>query len=93
MIQIVSIEFEGTSTLYDFKTDLNLEIGDLVVCDTSCGYFLGTVADIKGRSDKATKWIVDKVDLKAHEERLAKERKLKELKRLMDERLKRARRT
>jgi uncharacterized protein (DUF1919 family) len=73
---------------YDFKTDLDLKEGDLVVCDTARGYNVGQVVGIKESSKSATKWIVCKVDLEAHQKRLEHEKKLAEIKAKMEQRRK-----
>lgn len=83
------IKFEGNYKQYEFKTDLDLKKGDLVVCDTSIGYSVGEVINLLEEiTNKATKWLVCKVDLENHKARLVKEAKLKDLKAKMEKRRK-----
>lgn len=87
MEKVVGVKFSGTYSTYAFKTDLDLKVDDLVVCDTSRGYSVGKVA---GGTDvsKATKWIVQKVDVAAFEARKAKEAELEKMLRKMETRRK-----
>jgi len=77
--RIVQIAFAGNfERLYDFFTDLDLKVGDPVVCDTFRGFSVGKVAEFVETSTKADKWIVQKVDVEGHEKR-NRERELKEM--------------
>jgi sporulation protein YlmC with PRC-barrel domain len=86
MYKIVSVLMEKSysNKNYSFYTDLELEVGDKVVCDTVNGLVVGEVKEInvKTPSAKVTKFIVDKIDIKGHQLRLEREeiRKEKELK-------------
>jgi hypothetical protein len=72
--KIVQISFAGNKeVLYDFFCDMRLRIGDPVVCDTARGFSIGRVEGFVEESDKAEKWIVQKVDIKGHQERLRRE--------------------
>lgn len=47
---------------YDFFTDIDdLEVGDIVVCDTSNGLAIACVEELLTESDKAAAWIISKV--------------------------------
>lgn len=64
MIREVKISFAGNmEALYSFLTDFAVQIGDIVVCETSRGPSCGKVADlVEGFSGKADKWLIAKVD-------------------------------
>lgn len=81
---IALVKFDGSYKDYAFKTDLELQGGDTVVCDTTHGLSIGKVVGFQDSSNLATKWILCKVDLEKHEERIKKEKKLKEIKKKMD---------
>ena len=66
MNKIVAVKFTQGSNTYDFFNDLDVKLGDTVVCDTAYGLSVGTVVGLKDTSPRATKWIVDKVDLSRH---------------------------
>lgn len=87
-MEIAVIKFRSSCKLYDFKTDIQLDINDTVVVDTDNGFGVGEVAGFKKESTMATKWVLSKVDIRAHEARLAREKKVKELKKEMDKRRK-----
>jgi len=86
----VGIQFKDANGLpfgrtYTYKTDLELKVGDEVVVDApSTGLTVvvvsevHTLADIDANAAYKYKWVVTKVDLDAHEERLAKEDELAE---------------
>lgn len=72
--RIVQIAFAGNyEVLYDFFTDIDLQVGDPVVCDTARGYSVGKVSGFVDKSTKATNWIVQKVDVDGHKKRLERE--------------------
>lgn len=91
-MKTVSIRIENSTyaKLYDFMTDFDdIKVGDMVVAETVNGLVVGTVKLIaNGKSSNATKWIVDKVDVAAHNARREKEKKLADLKKQMDKRRK-----
>lgn len=69
--RIVQISFAGNlSYLYDFYTDLDLTVGDPVVCDTIRGFSVGKVMGFVETSTKATNWIVQQVDVEGHKARM-----------------------
>jgi predicted Mrr-cat superfamily restriction endonuclease len=100
MSKFINVTFENSSdnnlrTLgskeYVFKCDQEVAKGDLVVCETSRGYGIGTVVGEEThetRRKMATAWIISKVDLTAHKIRLEKEQKMSVLKAKMTERKK-----
>lgn len=76
---------------YVFKCAEEVSEGDLVVCETSRGFGVGRVCSIeirKSRIEQANAWIICKLDLSAHLERLKTEARLNELKSQMLERKK-----
>ena len=81
-------KWQGDSdSVYSFNSDLkDLNVGDLVVCDCSTGYTIGSVVSIAqiDTSGRTSRWLVQKLDLTRHSERLALAKKQKELRGLMD---------
>jgi len=75
---------------YSFKTNLNLSAGDLVIVDTSTGgatlAYVSNTDITDGRSLKATRWVIQKVDMREHRKRIVKEAKLLALRERMDTR-------
>lgn len=87
--KIAVVEFESGYKSYEFKTDIeDLHVGDYVVVDTSSGINVARVVEIKDYSNKATKWVIQKLDMTKHQERLEKEKKLKEIQAKMEARRK-----
>jgi hypothetical protein len=78
---------------YDFRTDLDLNVGDLVVCDVcyqgeNC-YTNGRVIRVMEQpSTKAVKWVVQKIDLEAHMKRLELQSRIAAVKAKMERRRK-----
>ncbi|HLO11520.1 MAG TPA: hypothetical protein VK190_04625 [Pseudoneobacillus sp.] len=84
---------------YNFLTDTDkLVTGEKVVVDTVNGL---TIAEVVGYSpsdqefgetfgNKLAKWVIQKIDLTAHEERLANAKRIEELKKKMEIRRKKA---
>lgn len=73
---------------YDFWSSIPLQEGDIVVVDTANGLQLASMSGVKSTSNSANKWVVAKVDLNEHEERIRKEEKRKELEKAMEARAK-----
>jgi predicted GTPase len=76
---------------YDFFTDIeDLKAGDTVVVDTQNGLQLAKVDMVytEKTPGRATKWVVAKVDLSAHEARLEREKKAAELRKKLEARRK-----
>jgi len=83
------VKFQGTSKHYHFITDLDLQEGDTVVCDTAVGITVAAVIRIEEEvSSLATKWIIDKVDIDTHKRRMELEAKKKDIKAKMEKRRK-----
>jgi len=78
---IAQIEFAGNHEIqYDFFTDITgLMPGDVVVCDTARGYSRGVFIAYIPRTDKATRWLVCRVPVEAHRERMAAMRELEDM--------------
>ncbi|GMB00896.1 hypothetical protein [Pelosinus sp. IPA-1] len=69
-MKIVQIAFRGNyAKLYDYFTDLDLSVGEPVVCETGSGYSIGTVAGFIPVSKNAKAWIVQKIDVEGHKQR------------------------
>jgi hypothetical protein len=69
----VLVKMDGNN--YSFFSDLpGLEKGDSVVVDTQRGYGIGEIFAVEGLTKKqrgrATKWVMQKVDVEAHKKRL-----------------------
>lgn len=72
-MQVVSVAFDSGPKLYDYYTDLPLHVGDLVVVPAgSFAYAVVRVRRVKERSDKATKLVIQRVDIEAYRERIRK---------------------
>ena len=63
----------NTSRKYDYLTDLEFEKGDVAVVETPQGFTLVTIQevgpDLLFGNLPGHKWIIDKVDIKGHEDR------------------------
>jgi len=55
---------------YSFLTDLVLQVGDQVVCDTSRGFSVGRVVSLEGDTSKANRWVVSRIDEAAFREKV-----------------------
>lgn len=78
MKKIAKVKFVGEIKLYDFFIAEDVaKVNDSVVCDTARGYSVGVIREIKEVADnfsgRATKWIVCKVDLEKHMQRIQRE--------------------
>jgi hypothetical protein len=70
-------KFGCASKPYNFKTHLNVSVGDQVVVDTSNnGAAIAEVCSTEGNYGKATRWVIQKVDMQEHRERVVREAKL-----------------
>lgn len=68
---VVRISFKGNLVkLYDYLTDLDLKAGEPVVVPTGSGFSVGRVEKILESSNKATAWVVQRVDIAGHKERM-----------------------
>ncbi|MCY8119554.1 hypothetical protein ACR6EC_07385 [Bacillus subtilis] len=87
--EIVVVEFDPTLKHYDFKNCLEgISIGDSVVVDTRNGVRAGTVVGFKNASKLADRWVIQRVDLEGHKERLEKEKERIAVKAQMEKRRK-----
>ncbi|BDR75247.1 hypothetical protein [Clostridium tetani] len=59
---------------YSYKTDIeNLKEGDVLVVEANNSYAIAIFqrySEIKSRVEQATKWVVQKVDIEAHEAKM-----------------------
>lgn len=93
---VIGVKFDDFpySKEYDFKYDKDdLKVGDVVVVDTSRGLQVAKVTTITKLAagetySKATKWVIQKIDLTEHNARLERERKAAELKKQLEARRK-----
>lgn len=89
MENIVLVEFPTSYKEYAFRNDIEgIKAGDKVVVDTANGFVVADVTGVDVASNKASKYVVQKIDTEAHEKRLEKANKLKELKAKMEDRRK-----
>ena len=87
--QIIRVKFPNSynNQEYDFFCYIDVKVGDTVVVDTVNGLQIATVSSLNG-GDKATKEVVDVVDLDAFNERKKKAAQIKALKSKMNKRVK-----
>lgn len=93
MKRVILVTFNLSTKEYAYFTDDDsIETGDLVVADARGEFKLVEVTQTVGLTQldiqKATKWIVTKVDTKAHEERVRKENLVQEIRNKLVERQK-----
>ena len=92
MIKTVKVKFAESynNKSYDFLCDIDdIEIGDYVVTDSANGLSVAKVQEINdGVSSKATKFIVQKIDMEKHNIRLEQQKRVATLKKKLDERWK-----
>lgn len=85
--KVVGVKFQGNSQVYDFFTDLDLQVDDLVVCDTAIGFSTAKVAIIRDNASQiCRKWIVQKIDIVAHKARLEHQKAIDQLMQQMNAR-------
>ena len=89
-MQTVFVRFNENPLNYSFKATDNIKKGDLVVVDTRYGFRIGEIVydHVEGKEfiDKATKWIVQKIDVEQWKENKHKEERRQELLEKMEER-------
>lgn len=77
-MKTVSVKFDGNSRSYAYMTDIEgVEVGDVLVVHTPhSGYTCVTVTSVDETADtveKATKWVVCKVDVAGYNDRIERE--------------------
>lgn len=94
MKKVAGVQFPGNLKHYFFFTDIdNLQVGDILVVDTANGLQIVKFVEYRSLDDiiqKPTKWVVQKVDLTKHRERMEAIERAEKLKRMMEERRKQA---
>lgn len=86
---IAVVQYPSGYKNYDFLNHVeDLEVGDTVITDSSNGLSIAKVVSFKESSTTANKWIVQKVNLTAHRERVAKQTKVNALRKKMEQRRK-----
>jgi ADP-ribose pyrophosphatase YjhB (NUDIX family) len=87
-VKIVSVSFYGDARTYDYFTqDMALREGDKVVVDGAGKIQVAEVREVyefNGKDSKARKWVIQKVDFAAYEERLDKMKQALEIKKALD---------
>ena len=81
-INVVGVKFEDYDKVYLYKSYIDVSIGDIVVVETRDTYSIATVVSIGGDNNKATKYVVSKLDIKTHKE---KKEKVEEQNRILEE--------
>lgn len=76
-VKVVEVKFDDYGSKYNFKTDIEgIAVGDKVVVDTAHGFSVATVTSLEQHTTKkATKFVVQVIDVAKHEERLEREAK------------------
>lgn len=70
-VMVVQVSFRGNmAKLYDYLTDLDLQVGEPVVVPTGSSYAVGRVERLLESSSKATAWVVQRVDVAGHKRRM-----------------------
>jgi len=78
--KIVQVTFAGNNEVrYDFFTDLDLNVGEDVVCHTVRGFGIGRVVGHVETSTKARDWIVQKVDVERYKALVERDRQAREI--------------
>jgi hypothetical protein len=81
--------YSGNDTEYHFKHDIvDLVVGDTVVCDCTTGLAVGVVSSLNGEAGSSTRWLVQRVDMLAHQNRMERVAKRLAIRKLMDDRRK-----
>lgn len=92
MIKTVKVKFAESynNKSYDFLCDIDdIEIGDYVVTDSANGLGVAKVQEINdGVSSKATKFIVQKIDMEKHNIRLEQQKRVATLRQKLEDRRK-----
>ncbi|MBU1173669.1 MAG: hypothetical protein KKD44_29210 [Proteobacteria bacterium] len=95
MKQVIGVRFpephRGMSSEYCYWAERNtVSIGDWVVVKVNATFKCAKVSQVggftKAERDKACKWIVQIIDVKAYDQKLAKERAVQEIRGLLRER-------
>ena len=77
--RIVQVTFAGNNEVkYDFFTDLDLKVGEDVVCHTVRGFGIGRVVGHVEISTKARDWIVQRVDVERYKALIERDKQAKE---------------
>jgi len=78
--KIAQVTFAGNNEVrYDFFTDLDLKVGEDVVCHTVRGFGIGRVVGHVDTSTKARDWIVQKVDAERYKVLVERDRQAREI--------------
>ena len=74
MIKVVSVRFQNSINLYSYKTDLPLELGDIVAVDSTNNVGLAKVmvenVSNPKTKEKASRWVLCKVDVEGSRQRI-----------------------
>lgn len=78
----------NTDMEYIFRRDIEVEIGDLVVCDCGTGFAVGVVTRLTCGDIIPKRWMVQKIDIETHKIRLENDARRKAIRAKMDDRRK-----
>lgn len=68
---VVRVRFRNCPKCYDYRCDMRLSVGDYVVVPTGDHFGVGKVERVGKSSSRATKWVVQKVDLETYKFRMS----------------------
>lgn len=74
---VYSVKHPGNNKVFNFKSNLELQNGDKVLCDTVFGIAPATVVWINN-DFPATKWIISKLDTTEYDKAIEEERRERE---------------
>ena len=86
-VTIAGVKFPDAHNPYNFYTNLDLQVGDVVVCDTAIGLSVGVVSGVNVQNPhfKPSKWVVDQVNMDSYLIRRALEEELEKAKKELEE--------
>lgn len=74
MTQYVRVQFRNSPNIYDYLSDIELHEGDFAVVPAIPGFAVVQVVKVVEHSERATAWIVQRVDVDGYKERLAQKK-------------------
>ena len=71
MTQYVRVQFRNSPNIYDYLSDIELHEGDFAVVPASPGFAVVRVVKVVEHSERATAWVVQRVDVEGYQQRMA----------------------
>ena len=68
---VVRVSFRNCPKCYDYHSEMRSSVGDYVVVPTGDHFGVGKVERVGKSSSRATKWVVQKVDLETYKFRMS----------------------